>query len=1010
MNRFVLTYIEIDVPHCSLTYSIAPCMATLTGSPPTGTIKCFNSLGTCQDRVNFTDVPVTMRFSEDIGFDSSVIPGDPGGQSADSPPIITLPTPAIGSDPRIAAFPFIKNISLTPAIVSLGGDLGQRATLKVTFRDAPHSDAGPNFDKYPETRNYDPFSQGTFWGKFRARNPFLRNRPMRLIRGFVGQPLAEMETRTFIIESIDGPNVEGEFIINAKDILKLADGDRSVAPFLSGGFLQADITTGTTAITLSPAGIGPTYPESGYVAIGGTEVCAFTRGIGGVDANTLLLIHADGLDLGTTFTDSSTYARTVTSLGGVTRTAVFKFGGSSLFSNSDGDAISIPADAAWAFGGTGNFTFDWWTHHVGPLTSIRAQFGTGTATTNQYWFFINTDGSIQFQSIVATVTEINLASAAGVIAADTMYHIALERNGNVFTIYVDGVSVATTTDTSALSNYGTAFIIGDSPTLGDHSECYIDEFRISNVARYAGNFTPPAGPYGSVDAFTLTRGQLNTVAATHSASDRVQRVLRYAGEDGANIISDLLQTYAEVPAAYIPLADWLSETEAFLGTVFTLNICEPTPVRDLITELLTQMGAAMWWDDIDNLVRLQILRAISTTAERWNEDNVLADTLEIREQPEKRISQVIVYFGQINPLLKKDELSNYRSTHIEIDAQSELDEGSAAIKTILARGIAQGGRTTATRIAQKHLSRYTVAPRRFNFELLRYSNLNPHLGIGIRLGGGTPIYPSWLFQDETGARVDVPIQLTRHGTLADRDIIEAEEVLFSSFGGDIDTADRVIILDANEMNVNLKDRHDELFSDIEAGDTVTCIITEGAIIGSSSTMLPAFDVGTWPAISPPIPILIIVRGRIQGAGGDGRFVANGRDGGTALYTRRAVTLDLSQGSGQIWGGGGGGGGYINYSNFAWSAGGGGGAGLIPGTADTGGTNQGQPGTTQAGGDGGPNAGDGGGPGLDGANGSTYSQYDHGYSGGDAGSAIDGVSFVTVDSPGAGGDIRGTQVN
>lgn len=1008
-SHFVLTYVEIDVPHCSLTYSVAPCTASLTASPPTGTIKCFNSLGTCQDRPNFTDVPVTLRFSEDIGFDSSVTPGDPGGQTQGSPSITIEPTPAIGSDPRIDAFPLIKSINLEPAIVSLSGALGQRATLKVTFKDAPHSDAGPNFDKYPADRNYtDPFDRGTFWGKFRARNPFLRGRSMRLIRGHALQPLEQMETRLFIIESIDGPNVDGEFSITAKDILKLADGDRSVAPFLSEGFLQADIDASVTTITLSPSGIGSTYLESGYVAIGGNEICAFYRGTGGIDANTLLLVHADGLNLGTTFTDSSSSNRTLTSLGADTRTAVFKFGGSSMFSDSDGDALSVPADAAWAFGGTGNFTFDWWTHHVGPLTSIRAQFGTGTAATNQYWCFINTDGSIQFQSIVATVTEIDMVSAAGVIVADTMYHIAVARNGNVFNIYVDGVSVATTTDTSALSNYGTALIIGDSPTLNDHSECYIDEFRVSNVARWSADFTPPGGPYGSVDGVTLTRGQLNTTAATHSASDRVQLVLRYVGEDPANIISDLLQTYAAVPAAYIPLDDWLSETEAFLGSVYTFSICEPTSVAELISELLMQMGAALWWDDLDNIIRLQILRAVSTTAERWNEDNVLTNTLAIREQPEKRISQVIVYFGQINPLLKKDELRNYRSTQIEVDTQSETDEGSAAIKTILARGVAQGGRTTATRIAQKHLSRYTVAPRRFNFELLRYSNLNPHLGIGIRLGGGIPLNASWPFQDETGDRVDIPIQVTRHGTFADRDVIEAEEMLFTSFGGDVDTADRVIILDANEMNINLKTRHDELFSDIAGGDSVTCIISEGTIIGSTSTSVPAFDVGTWPTTSPAVPITVIVRGRIEGAGGNGRFVASGRPGGTALYTREAIVLDLTEGSGEIWGGGGGGGGYINFSNFEWSAGGGGGAGFNPGTADTGGYNQGQPGTTDAGGEGGPNAGDGGGPGLAGQNGSTHSQYDNGYSGGAAGRAIDGVSFCTVSSPD--GDIRGSQVN
>src|SRR5690606_33070581 len=55
-----LNYIEIDVDYCSLTYSVPPCMAALG---VTGDVKCFNSLGTCQDPDNFANEPVTLRFT-----------------------------------------------------------------------------------------------------------------------------------------------------------------------------------------------------------------------------------------------------------------------------------------------------------------------------------------------------------------------------------------------------------------------------------------------------------------------------------------------------------------------------------------------------------------------------------------------------------------------------------------------------------------------------------------------------------------------------------------------------------------------------------------------------------------------------------------------------------------------------------------------------------------------------------------------------------------------------------
>ena len=47
----------------------------------------------------------------------------------------------------------------------------------------------------------------------------------------------------------------------------------SVGPAVSGGQLISDITNSTTAITISPSGIGDAqYPASGYVCIGGNEV------------------------------------------------------------------------------------------------------------------------------------------------------------------------------------------------------------------------------------------------------------------------------------------------------------------------------------------------------------------------------------------------------------------------------------------------------------------------------------------------------------------------------------------------------------------------------------------------------------------------------------------------------------------------------------------------------------------------------------------------------------------
>ena len=572
-----------------------------------------------------------------------------------------------------------------------------------------------------------------------------------------------METRYFVIESTDGPTPQGIYTITAKDVLKLADDDRSQAPALSNGFLVADISDTDTTATLSPSGIGNAeYPSSGYVAIGGKEICSFTR-------------SADVM----TFTEGS----------------------------------------------------------------------------------------------------------------------------------------------------------------------------------------PPVS----------TRGQLGTTAVAHEAGDRVQIVLRYVGEDPADVIYDLLVNYAGIPSDYIPLSTWQTETGNFLQRLYTATIAEPTGVNTLISELVEQAALAVWWEASTQQIRLQVLRAISTEAERFTEDNVIEASLNSKEQPDTRISEVWTYFGQRNPLEPVDRTDNYRSVAITADLVAEADYGSASIKKIFSRWIPFGGRTVASRLNDIQLGRFKDPPRSFSLETFKYGDVIPMLGGGYRL-------ESWSIQDTTGASSDAPIQVTRLNPMTDRYQIEAQEMLFENLDP-VDLVNRVIILDSSINDVNLRDLHDSIYPAPTGSEsppvTLTVYIEPNVIVGSTNGANPAFDIGTWPS---GIDITVYVRGRIQGKGGDGGHASEttgqthpGGDGGTALYTRYAFDLILNEGDGEIWGGGGGGAGGRIKDNSKHAGGGGGGQGQTPGNGGLGDgeANYGTAGTTEAPGAGGPH---------------TTSQAESGATGGTAGNA------------------------
>lgn len=245
--RKAIQYVEIELPVCLQVYGVAPCTAA---EGVTGAAKCFNTLSTCQDVANYDATTVTLRLVEDVGY-----------RAID-----------------IEALPILSEVSFNPATLRPGQDLGDRATLSVVLRDTRHADTGPGFDPYQGERGYDPYPLGTLLGRFRARQPYLRGAEIRWYVGFADQALSEMECRTFVVEATDGPGVDGRFAINATDPLRALGGDRSQSPDLTPGKLTADISDTDTAATLSPAGIGnSTYPASGYVALGGSEIAAFTR-------------------------------------------------------------------------------------------------------------------------------------------------------------------------------------------------------------------------------------------------------------------------------------------------------------------------------------------------------------------------------------------------------------------------------------------------------------------------------------------------------------------------------------------------------------------------------------------------------------------------------------------------------------------------------------------------------------------------------------------------------------
>lgn len=218
------------------------------------------------------------------------------------------------------------------------------------------------------------------------------------------------------------------------------------------------------------------------------------------DSNTIALLHFDGADAATTFTDEN--GRTWTGAADAQLdTAQKKFGTASLLLDGTGDYIDTPDHADFAFG-SGNFTIEMFIKkNVDDASLYLCGQGDAAASLGDLAWFINFNANNTIRGEMLSSTTEYPATSTGTITGTSWHHIALVRNGNTMTLYLDGVADGTA-DVTGVTMVNSA----SKPTIGRQGEYasvpyfngWIDEVRISNVARYTGNFTPPTVAFGTV--------------------------------------------------------------------------------------------------------------------------------------------------------------------------------------------------------------------------------------------------------------------------------------------------------------------------------------------------------------------------------------------------------------------------------------------------------------------------------------------------------------------------------
>ena len=220
-------------------------------------------------------------------------------------------------------------------------------------------------------------------------------------------------------------------------------------------------------------------------------------GVGGTYYDNLVL--AMPFNEATGLRDVSSRNRNPAAYGNVAiSTAQSKYYGSSAYFDGSGDYLSIAVGLSSDFVLSNyNYTIEFW-------------FNAVSTTGSDTLFSIGNVGSLSGDLVTIEFQESgrvhHYVGAIGVgggdvacktnntITTNTWNHIAVQRNINTWTMYLNGVAQTTSNTSSATISKGDNVYIGTSSfdVSGRTSNAYLQDLRIyKGLAKYTANFTPP---------------------------------------------------------------------------------------------------------------------------------------------------------------------------------------------------------------------------------------------------------------------------------------------------------------------------------------------------------------------------------------------------------------------------------------------------------------------------------------------------------------------------------------
>ena len=222
-----------------------------------------------------------------------------------------------------------------------------------------------------------------------------------------------------------------------------------------------------------------------------------------------MLLHGDGTNgaQNNTFLDSSTNNFTITRNGNTTQGSFSPYGSNwSNYFNGSSDYLGLGTSTNLALG-AGDFTIEVWlsvTAYNASTSNIFEWRSAGGTPSNIPTLYLSASGVPIFYASVGAGALITGSSA---VALNTWTHLAIVRSGSTVTMYLNGTSVGSATNSADLGTQ--SFYINDPQGTFRHNGYFSNVRMVKGTAVYTGSFTPSTTPLTAITNTQLLTCQSN---------------------------------------------------------------------------------------------------------------------------------------------------------------------------------------------------------------------------------------------------------------------------------------------------------------------------------------------------------------------------------------------------------------------------------------------------------------------------------------------------------------------